>query len=92
MSNPDGTPMHVRRRVIDRPELRALSPIGECERLQRAVIAVLDMLAGADDGDQTADMLRLAAEYLDGQGFGGPLSGKLRAKAARIESVLLCHE
>ena len=27
--------MHVRRRVIDRPELRALSPIGECERLEK---------------------------------------------------------
>ena len=50
--------------------------------------AVLDILSGADDGDQTADMMRLAAEYLDDSGFGGPLAGKLRAKAGRIESVL----
>jgi hypothetical protein len=50
--------------------------------------ALLDILSGADDGDQTADMLRLAAEYLDDSGFGGPLAGKLRAKATRIEDVL----
>ena len=65
-----------------------LRPNASVTGAKRTVDAVLGMLSGADDGDQTADMLRLAAEYLDGQGFGGPLAGKLRAKAERIESVL----
>lgn len=60
----------------------------QSERMQVASDALLDMLSGADDGDQTADMIRLAAEYLDDSGFGGPLAGKLRAKATRIEDVL----
>ena len=50
--------------------------------------ALLDMLAGVDDGDQTTDMMRLAAEFLDDSGFGGPLAGKLRAKAERIEDAM----
>lgn len=50
--------------------------------------ALLDILSGADDSAPMIDMLRLAAEYLDDSGFGGPLAWKLRAKATRIEYVL----
>ena len=50
--------------------------------------ALLDMLAGNDDGNQTSDMMRLAAEFLDDAGFGGPLAGKLRDKATRIDGFL----
>ena len=50
--------------------------------------ALLDMLAGYDDGNQTSDMMRLAAEFLDDAGFGGPLAGKLRDKATRIDGFL----
>jgi len=49
----------------------------------------IDMLAGVDDGDQTSTLLRQAAEFLDDSGFGGPLAGKLRAKAERIECAPL---
>jgi hypothetical protein len=72
----------------DEPDQGQEAANEEHRREERRKLEQLDILSGADDGDQTADMLRLAAEYLDDSGFGGPLAGKLRAKATRIEDVL----